>query len=194
MARINIEGMTVQDILNMDYKVFRDLDTASMKKVLSRLNSAANKRIARLSKSATTSPALESVRASGGKFSVSGKNLNELRAEYARAKNFMQLKSSTVRGWKNIRKDTIRVLQARGVDINAWDFDETIKIYERLKDVDPSIANRRFKYLVMSEISQLDESLSLDDKVEVMRQNLTKIYEEQAALTTQYSLSEFFEQ
>ena len=194
MAKYSTKGMTVDSILNMDNKTFNSLDLNALKAVTSKLNSAANKRITRLEEKGVNSPALASVQASGGRFSTKNKTLNELRSEYARAKNFMNLKSSSVTGWKQVRRETIQILRRKGIDVNMENFDEVIRIYERLKELDPSVTNKRFKYLVMEETSKLDSSMSFNQKLEVMRQNLTSLYEEQAEMNNEInSVSEFFE-
>jgi translation initiation factor 2 beta subunit (eIF-2beta)/eIF-5 len=68
--------------------------------VTSILSSAANKRIARIEKAGVTSPAVANLKRHDGKFSVKGKNTNQLRSEFARARNFMQNATSSVSGAK----------------------------------------------------------------------------------------------
>lgn len=194
MARISTAGMSVNDILNMDLKTFNQLDLGSMKAIMTRLNSAANKRIARLEKAGETSPALSSVQRSGGKFSVADKNLNQLRAEYARARNFMEMKTSSLSGLEKVEKETVSALQQQGVDVERKDLDNIFSVYEKLKEIDPSIANRRLKYEVLEEIAKLDADMSIDEKVDVMQSKLVGIYEEQAELEEEYAgFSDFFE-
>lgn len=73
----------------------------------SRLASMANKRIKRLENAGLTdSPAYKKYIESGGaKFSVRGKDHNELQKEVARMNQFLNSKTSTIRGVNNVLKE-----------------------------------------------------------------------------------------
>ena len=87
-------GLTIQDILTQGISG-RDDNTA--RQMLTRLVSAANKRIARMEKGGETSPALQQVKATGGKFSSRGKSGTELQKEFIRIKSFLETPTSTIR-------------------------------------------------------------------------------------------------
>ena len=78
-----------------------------LKQDISKKASMANKRLKRLEKNDLTSvPAYrEYVRGGGVKFSVKGKNYNELQAELARVNHFIDSKTSTVRGTNTVLRD-----------------------------------------------------------------------------------------
>ena len=69
---------------------------------------AANKRLKRLQGMDTLSPALNSVLQSGGKFSIKGKTRNEILKESSRALAFINMKTSTVSGAKQIGRASCR--------------------------------------------------------------------------------------
>lgn len=77
-----------------------------LKKEISKKASMANKRLKRLEKNnLTNTPAYRQFIQSGGqKFSVKGKNTNELQAELARVNRFINAESSTVRGANRMAK------------------------------------------------------------------------------------------
>lgn len=79
----------------------------ALKADISKKASMANKRLKRLEKNGLTSvPAYrEYVRGGGVKFSVKGKNYNELQAELARVNHFIDSKTSTVRGTNTVLRD-----------------------------------------------------------------------------------------
>lgn len=85
----------------------RDQKIKQLKKEISRKASMANKRLNRLEKNDLTSvPAYRQyVKGGGVKFSVKGKNYNELQAELARVNHFIDSKTSTIRGTKTVLKD-----------------------------------------------------------------------------------------
>ncbi len=179
-----VSGMTVQDILNMDNKTFNSLNTSDMRKVVGRLVSAGNKRLRSFERAGESSPATRHVAKSGGAFSTKGKDLNALRAEYTRAKNFLQAKTGTRKGWKQVKKETIAGLKKKGVEMTEQQFNDVWKAYEDLKELSPEVANRGLKYSVLKDVADMvtDTNKSADEIATALHENLSSIYEEQAGL------------
>lgn len=179
-----VSGMTVQDILNMDNKTFNSLNTSDMRKVVGRLVSAGNKRLRSFERAGESSPATRHVAKSGGAFSTKGKDLNALRAEYTRAKNFLQAKTGTRKGWKQVKKETIAGLKKQGVEMTEQQFNDVWEAYEDLKELSPEVANRGLKYSVLKEVADMvtDTNKSADEIATALHENLSSIYEEQAGL------------
>lgn len=105
---MEIKGMKITDIMNMSWDELNNIAKTNPKDfrtLTSRLVSASNKRIRRLEKTkrGIHAPAYASVRARGSKFSVRGKNVNQLKNEFATAKHFLQMKTSTAKGWNRYR-------------------------------------------------------------------------------------------
>lgn len=120
------DGMTVDQILNLGVDVLNKLDERDMSRALRTVSLAANKRIDRLTqnavlrhnkfvekksaKHAISTDALNKLYDEAGqsskamRFSVGDKTRNEMYAELMRAKDFMQLKTSTVKGAEGVRK------------------------------------------------------------------------------------------
>ena len=95
---MDIKGLSIQDIIDMDWKDISRLNTQELKQLSMRLNSAANKRLRRLEQSGQSkwSPAYAHIKKSGGDFSVKGKDTKkELKAEIQRASDFIRAKTST---------------------------------------------------------------------------------------------------
>lgn len=106
MAKLNVSGLTIQDILDLNFDgEIQKLSRQDLATLTSRLVSASNKRIRRLEKSeiGKLSPAYKSRMERGGFFSVRGADRNKLEQTFAEAKGFLQLKTSTATGWKNVR-------------------------------------------------------------------------------------------
>ena len=191
-----VSGMSVQDILNMDNATFNKLSTSDMRKVVGRLVSAGNKRLRSFERAGEKSPATRHVAKSGGKFSTKGKDLNALRSEYTRAKNFLQSKTGTRKGWKQVKKETISELKKRGVQMTEKQFDKVWKAYEDLKELSPEVANRGLKYSVLKDVADMaiDDNKSADEIALALNENLSRIYEEQAGLNNGVDgVSGFFE-
>lgn len=191
-----VSGMSVQDILNMDIGTFNKLNASDLRKVVGRLVSAGNKRLRSFERAGESSPATRHVAKSGGKFSTKGKDLNALRAEYTRAKNFMQAKTGTRKGWKQVKKETVQGLRNQGVGMTESQFDDIWKAYEELKELSPEVASRGLKYSVLKEVADMvtDTDKSADEIATAIHENLSQIYEEQAGLNDGVSgVSGFFE-
>lgn len=90
----------------MSVKVASD-EYKALKKEVSRMASMANKRLRRLEKNELTHlPSYKSWEDNGKiKFSVKGKSHQQLQSEYWRLKNFLDAKTSTVRGANSFLKE-----------------------------------------------------------------------------------------
>ena len=191
-----VSGMSVQDILNTDIETFNKLNTSDLRKVVGRLVSAGNKRLRSFERAGESSPATRHVEKSGGVFSTKGKDLNALRAEYTRAKNFMQSKTGTRKGWKQVKKETIQGLRKHGVEMSESQFENVWTAYEDLKEISPEVANRGLKYSVLKDVADMvtNTDKSADEIATTIHENLTEIYEEQAGLNNGVDgVSGFFE-
>ena len=98
-----VENKKIGEINNYQSKQENALDRAEIRK----LTATANKRLARLEKNGLeSSPAYQKWIADGEvKFSVKGKNHNQLQKEVARLKRFLDSETSTVRGANRVLKE-----------------------------------------------------------------------------------------
>lgn len=103
---MKISGLSIGDIMEISWDELNQLDIKELKQVTSRLVSASNKRIRRLAKTerGTSSFAYQTVENRGRVFSVRGKDANAVKQEFKLAKNFLNMKTSTVKGWKAYRE------------------------------------------------------------------------------------------
>ena len=142
------------------------------RKKISRLVSLANKRLKRLENAGLNdSPAYQKWVESGAeKFSVKGKDHNELQRELSRLKNFIESETSTVRGVNNVLK---QMAQNTGIEYsnmqelkdNAKTFFElSSKVEQYLRTVD-DIASAIGYQKIWESINQYvkDERITLAD-------------------------------
>ena len=138
---MNLKGLTIQDIMNLSWEQLNSMGDVEMKQITSRLVSASNKRIRRLEKTTRgkSSFAYQTVEDRGRMFSVRGKNTNQVRQEFKLAKNFLNMKTSTVSGWKKYRKATEdRMVGATGGESLNWKdgtWKKFWKVYRRFEEV-----------------------------------------------------------
>lgn len=191
-----VRGLSVNAIMNMDYDTFNSLNLRDLKTVTSRMISTANKRIARLEAKGENSPALRAVNR-GGKLSVNNKNLNEVRAEFIRTKGFLMNKTSGLAGWKQTRKQTVASLNDIGVSIDLKHLDQLWGLYEKLKEVNPAVAEAPLKYNALRELGKqiMNNENNLDGDAIVAKVDdlLTTSYEESMEIENEFEgVSAFF--
>lgn len=183
--------MTTKEILNLSSAEISKLKKPQLRKAVQILSSAANKRLKRLEQKGVSTPATRYANKTG-RFSTKGKNINQLRAEFIRVKNFMESKTSTLTGYKKFKKEVQNKLINKGIKISSENIDNVFKIYEKIKDMDSSVAERSLKYTVLQEINEMiidkqDEQTIL----EKIANNLNALYEQEQELENE-SISDFF--
>lgn len=102
---------------------------------------AANKRIKRLEASGLFSPALESVKKHGGKFSTKGLNRNQLLREYAKAVEFMNMKTSTITGAKVYEKQVAMKLSNKAKSLTIDQKKTLFKAVRRTMEANPTLSD-----------------------------------------------------
>ena len=189
---MNVNGKSVNELLDINPD---KLSAADLRQVVSRIASAGNKRLKRLDAAGTTSRAADAVKESGGKFSVKGKTEDELRAEFMREKKFFESKTSSLRGIKEIQRETVKTLESRGVtNIDKDKIGETFALYDKLKELDPSITAKNMKYGVINAIAELPDNMDIEEKILAMQEQLEGIYEENEDIYDDFAnVSEFFD-
>ena len=172
-----VSGLSVQDVLNMKPNQIEALSESDLRKVVGRLVSAGNKRLRNFEKRGENSPAYRRAMQSGGKFSTKGKDRDSLLNEFQRARIFFKDETSSLKRWREVK-----VEYSRGVGVSAPDVDENGEYYgnpeedytdfdylngtnefsaavwsmfDRLQEIDPTIANASNKYFVAQVISDM---------------------------------------
>lgn len=96
---------STQDILNMPFSELQKMSTSDLRKAVTAVNSTANKRLARLEKAGFTKSYAYQNAMKEGKFSTKGKTRrNDVYRELARARQFLTMKTSGVRGARKAQK------------------------------------------------------------------------------------------
>ena len=192
-----VSGLSIDDILNMDIVDFNRLSEKDLKLVVGRMVSAVNKRLRRFEKKGISTPATRALMKSGGVLSVKGKNANQLRKEYARARNFLNMETSTQKGYKKVQEKITDTLKQRGVDIEPDELDELFEVWNDLIEIDPSVSLSKDKYTLMQDIANMPDNIDISQKLEKAKERYTEIYEQQqeefGKEVTLYGVSGFFE-
>lgn len=188
-TQVNLTGKSVNQLVHLSATQIKGYDRQNLARIVTKLNSAANKRVTRLEKAGYNTPAMRSAKVDKGqRFSVAGKNLKQLRAEYIRVSNFLKSDTSTKKGYESFLKKMQKAFSDKGVKIGGGgdkatqDFiQKETKIYDWLKERNPIIEESGYKYEAMKLIS---EYVSQDNLSELaikrrMRKWFKKVYEEE---------------
>ena len=186
--KVNLTGKSVKELAHMSASEVKSYDRSNLAKIVTKLNSAANKRLKRLEQSGYSTPAMRSAKVGKGKkFSVAGKSLKQLRAEYIRVSNFLKADTSTKKGYKTFLGNIKKSFENRGVKIQGGpketqDFiDKETRIIDWLKEHNPLIYESGYKYEAITKINDYVSNGNLSESAIKRRLNkwLKKTYEEQ---------------
>lgn len=199
MARSRVTtGLKISDILNMPMSKFESYTPTQQREIVSRLGSAANKRLKSFANKGIENPATLRLNMSGGKISVRGKSGESLKSELFRAKQFLRSDFSTQAGWKKFQKKMKEGLEKSPNISKGMKKDKRIDLafsyYDVLADTDPNITRNRDKYKIVGKVLEIMESgVDYDDITEQMINYLKSEYEkEQESInSTNTSFSEW---
>ena len=138
---INVAGMSIKDIMDMDIETFNKLSESDLRAITSRLVSAGNKRIRRLQKAEINSPALTSL-GTKTRFSTklpknvsTSQKVNKLRQEFSRARQFLAMKTSTISGAKSYVKEIkSNISKSVGRDVSAVNLNRAFELLHKMQE------------------------------------------------------------
>ena len=187
--RVALSGVSVNQLLNIGATELKGYDRDNLSRIVTKLNSAANKRLVRLENEGYNTPAMRKNHVDKGeRFSVKDKNLKQLRAEYIHVSSFLKDNTSTVKGYKSFLHTLKNKFNEKGVKIGGGtakevqDFiDQETKIYDWLKERNPLIEESGYKYEAMLRISEMVEQKNLSERAIKRRMNqwVKKVYKEE---------------
>lgn len=133
----------VRALIDIDFDFLIRMNEKDLRTNLQRINKVANQRIKSLREKAPNSPALQSLDKSGRvKFSTKGMTRNEMLKEFSQARNFMQMKTSTLRGFKNYEKNVKKsVRETLGENLSDKQMKTVLEALDILRNDDESGVN-----------------------------------------------------
>lgn len=195
---VNLKGISIDELTNLSATQIKQYDRKNLAKIVTKLSSAANKRVKQLEGHGYNTPALRKA-SKGGHFGVKGKNLKQLRSEYKRVSGFLKSETSTVKGYKSFLNRLSKKFKEKGVKVGGGsteemqDFiDKETRIYDWLKDRNPLIEDSIYKYSVMPKLSEyinqgnLSESAIKKRMQKYINEEYKKIQESRNIDTSQF--------
>lgn len=176
-----VKGKSTKQILAMDVKTFNALTEGELRTLVTRISSAANKRIRTLEKLPFQTPALSIAKKYGGHFTSTGKkDLAQLRIEFTRIRNFMSTPTSQKKGAEEYISKMQSALADAGLPMSPEQIGQMWTVYEKLKERFPKISDEENKYKVLEEITKrLEKGQDTKNVIRNMRRLLKKSYEEE---------------
>lgn len=189
MKGFNVKGKSVEDLSNISIGEFSAMTRSELSKVVSRLSSTANKRIKRLESNDIQSPAYRGVISSGGKFGSKGKTLNELRSEYMRVTGFLKSKTSTVKGYRQVRTDLITRIGATDEELTKELENKLWSVYNEMGGLTAFIQGSGDRQKFIYDTITDNPNASISELINAVNDRLTDSYEESEQ---EDDLSEYF--
>lgn len=131
------KGRKVSELVDFSPTALSGMAPRELRSLITRISSAANKRLRSLERTGLKGPAYANAQKGGGRFSAKGKSDNELIGEYLRVQRFMKSGTSTVKGARamkdKIREDIESIDESWGDDGEGtyWDlFNKWIEVAE----------------------------------------------------------------
>ena len=196
ISTIDVNGMSIEDIMSIDLETFNKLSESDLRRLTSRLVSAGNKRVRALEKAGLITPALKGLGTDTRFTTKVDKNLshaqkrNKLAQEFGRVRNFLTLKTSSIRGFNKFSKEQDKVLMKElnftRDDLESVNKSKAFEILHKLQqsgyipvghDESSSLASkhaRNFIFQSMLDNPELDE----ESIMRMTKEDYEDIYEE----------------
>lgn len=212
-----ITGKTVQNILDMPLHELNKMTDSELKVVVGRLVSAGNKRLRRYYAKKGEMPVAgskvkrtnvngkvkyerQNLSYEQRKFSVAGKDRTALFEELKRAKNFFNAETSSLAGEKAIKRESQRTLKSNfGIEVNDVDYDMYWKAFERVKELNPEIDERNYKYTILAHMDKMLEQRkdkpykSYKTFARAVSNKINELYKEQQRIKNADGTSGFYD-
>jgi len=199
-------GYSISQLMSIDIEDINSMKTSDLAKIVQQLADAGNKRLKRLATSGNEdSFAYKSAMESGGRFSISGQRANQgkLKSEFVRVRNFLQAKTSTVKGWKNEIKNVVnRLSNSESVSIpkkNIQEYMEDVEnrrfywnAYNEIRKNYVDLDSTRIQQMLSQTIIKHQEITSMDEIVKMVDFKIQQAYESGFTLSDEELDEEFY--
>lgn len=181
----------LQDLLNISANELNKMSRKELSKVVSQLGGTANKRLKRFEdlniKSGVYSQTIKA-----GRFSARGKTLNQLRNEYVREKQFLESKTSTIRGYREVKRNFEKNIIGSDTTLTDKQYERFWKFYNKAESI-----SKGFRYIdkmkIAYQIFNENKRASFDSMLGQLEERINKEYEYREETEKQFSASDFMQ-
>lgn len=180
-----VKGKTWQELAEMDTTAFNTLSVSERKAVIDKVAHTVNLRLKRFLAKDEVTPAVRELADSGGRITARGKTEKELTTEFARAKRFLNRKTSSRSGWSDTQNKIMDSLREQGINLKTKkQFRDFWRLYNELSENDPIFEDRKTRYATMEilrrEITKRGKKrLSNEEILQLARNRLDELYRAQ---------------
>ena len=184
---------SAKQLTRLKYDTINRMSERELKDVLLKMGNTINRRLKGFERRDEESPAIYELKKSGGAISVKNKNVNQLRAEYIRARDFLNTKTSTQKGYYNTLDRIKYGLHKEGIDLTRKQVANVMKTYTKVKNESSQAKLADIRYDIIDYIRKLPDKDTIDEKMLKTLNNLNEIYEDaQKRARDVFSASKFF--
>lgn len=111
---------SIKETLDLPLSRIMSMSKNELRLAVQQLSMESNKRLAYFKKRGISSPATVYIKNNGGKFTSKNKDLTQLRAEFQRAKGFLESETGTIKGYRAWETRVANTLKENaGIDYNS---------------------------------------------------------------------------
>lgn len=131
---------SLKETLDLPLSRIMSMSKNELRLAVQQLSMESNKRLSYFKKRGISSPATAYIKKHGGKFTSKNKDIKQLRAEFQRAKGFLETETGTIKGYREWESKVAETLKKNaGIDYNSltevqkrkfW------KVYAKLEELD----------------------------------------------------------
>lgn len=180
-----VKGKTWQELAEMDTTAFNTLSVDERKAVIDKVAHTVNLRLKRFLDKDEVTPAVRELVDSGGRVTARDKTEKELTTEFARAKRFLNRKTSSRSGWGDTQNKIMDSLREQGINLKTKkQFRDFWKLYNELSENDPMFEDRKTRYAVMEilkrEVTKRGKKrLTNEEILQLAKNRLDELYKAQ---------------
>lgn len=182
-ARGSVAGKSWQFYAEMDTDSFNTLSVDERKAIIDKLGHTVNSRLNRFIKSDEITPAVRELIDSGGRVTARDRDEKGLASEFARAKRFLNRKTSSRSGWSETKSKIRDSLKEQGINLRTnKQFKEFWRIYNDLSENDPIFEDKKTRYHVMELIARevrKRKKLTQEEILALAKRRLDELYRAQ---------------
>lgn len=169
---------SAESLTRLRYETVNSMTEQELKEAITKMGNTINRRLKGFERRGEVSPAVYNLQESGGKISVKGKDVNQLRAEYIRARDFLKAKTSTQKGYYNTLDRIKYGLHKEGIDLTRRQVMDVMKTYTKVKNESPKGRLSDIRYNVIDYIRELPDNMTVEEKMVKTLNDINNIYKE----------------
>ena len=177
------KGVSTEAIRETDIETLNTWDRRTIARAVRRLADTANKRIKAFIQKGLETPAFLNVQKSGGKFTTRGKDVNQLRSEFIRARDFLKMKTSTIKGYERVKADFFERVEATTGQKMSLDDDDLTKfwrLYDEMEsDISPFVKGSPQGQKVVYDVFIKNLDKNQEELIDIVKKKFDLYYEQQ---------------